>query len=304
MITIENVIDSMRLAAQKTFINSQRNKNLADFVLSDGWQDAAIQAADAFFKEIHDQVHADAATKAGYGLMILAGQHPCHNRSWKRGGWDSNSSDVFAAMETAALTAGTIALRVQNLPNRIRMKINNLKIKDPTPQSSHGENIASTKTDNKNKYFNEDYINSELTEDGIFDPKNDTDARKLILRSIVQRAGQARFRDQLLKAYDSCCAVTGCPVVAVLEAAHILPYKGEHTNHVTNGILLRADIHTLFDLGLMSIDPETYRVILDETIRASAYEEFHGKPISLPKDEALQPDKKALAMRWDEQKPQ
>ncbi|WP_169719739.1 HNH endonuclease, partial [Novosphingobium acidiphilum] len=56
-----------------------------------------------------------------------------------------------------------------------------------------------------------------------------------------------------MKAYDGKCAVTSCAIEPLLEAAHIHPYLGPKTNHVTNGMLLRADIHTLFDLGLLAI---------------------------------------------------
>ena len=54
----------------------------------------------------------------------------------------------------------------------------------------------------------------------------------------------------------------GCDVVAVLKATHIMPYRGEETNHPSNGLLLRADLHTLFDVGLLTIDPKTMTVRL------------------------------------------
>ena len=47
--------------------------------------------------------------------------------------------------------------------------------------------------------------------------------------------------------------MTGCDVVQALDAAHISPYLGDQSNHVTNGVLLRADIHTLFDLQLFDL---------------------------------------------------
>ncbi|MBE2321408.1 HNH endonuclease, partial [Solirubrobacter sp. CPCC 204708] len=76
------------------------------------------------------------------------------------------------------------------------------------------------------------------------------------LTAVAQRRGQSTFRNQLLEAYDLRCAITGSNAVAVLEAAHICPYRGDHTNRVDNGLLLRADIHTLFDLGLIWVTPE------------------------------------------------
>ena len=50
------------------------------------------------------------------------------------------------------------------------------------------------------------------------------------------------FRDKLLPTYGKRCAFTGCDVVNVFEAARIIPYLGQDTNHVTNGLLLRADL--------------------------------------------------------------
>src|SRR5690606_9685478 len=72
---------------------------------------------------------------------------------------------------------------------------------------------------------------------------SDHDARVWILTAVAQRQGQASFRAQILEAYGNRCALTGYKAVAVLEAAHIVPYRGEHTHRVDNGLLLRADIH-------------------------------------------------------------
>jgi putative restriction endonuclease len=77
----------------------------------------------------------------------------------------------------------------------------------------------------------------------------DEDMRDWALRCIAARRGQAAFRAALIDAYGGRCSITGCDAVEALEAAHISPYKGDHTNDVTNGLLLRADLHTLFDLG-------------------------------------------------------
>ena len=52
--------------------------------------------------------------------------------------------------------------------------------------------------------------------------------------------------------------VTDYRLMDVVEAAHIWPYSGEEDNHPANGLLLRTDIHTLFDLELMGIDPAGY----------------------------------------------
>jgi putative restriction endonuclease len=115
-----------------------------------------------------------------------------------------------------------------------------------------------------------------------FDPTNIDDARRRTLAQIVQRQGQAQFREELLRAYGSKCAISACPVYEVLEAAHIIPYKGPDTNKVGNGILLRADLHTLFDVGLISVDGDTFRVITSPKLAGTPYATYEGQRISLP----------------------
>lgn len=127
-----------------------------------------------------------------------------------------------------------------------------------------------------------------------FIPPNGEDARKRKLREVVHRQGQPKFRKQLMKAYAAKCAISGCTLVEVLEAAHITPYMGPDTNKVKNGLLLRADIHTLFDLGLISIDPDTLRIRLSSLIQETEYKTFAGKRIHLPGEPTLRPSKAAL----------
>lgn len=125
------------------------------------------------------------------------------------------------------------------------------------------------------------------------------DARVRVAGSIVRRSGQAAFRRALLEAYGYRCAVTGCEVAEVLDAAHILPYRGEHTNSVTNGLLLRTDIHTLFDLGLLAIDPDHRNVILAMALREGEYGRLHGSALAEPTDSAHRPSTSALVAHLD-----
>ena len=95
--------------------------------------------------------------------------------------------------------------------------------------------------------------------EGVFDPVNVVDARERTLASIVRRRGQPEFRKALLTLYQRQCAFSGCSIVETLEAVHIIPYQSTETNHPSNGLLLRADLHTLFDIGLIAVDPDPYR---------------------------------------------
>lgn len=127
-----------------------------------------------------------------------------------------------------------------------------------------------------------------------FDPASANDSRVWDRASILLRRGQPQFRMKLLDAYDRRCAVTGCDVEQALEAAHIYPYHGEETNHVSNGLLLRADIHTLFDVGLLSVDSSSMKVILAPTLTNSTYAELAECSLRLPTNSNHRPSPKAL----------
>ena len=73
-------------------------------------------------------------------------------------------------------------------------------------------------------------------------------------RSIKERRGQADFRARLLQAYGGRCCISNCKVEALLEAAHIRPHAIEPNYDTRNGLLLRSDLHTLFDLHLLGVD--------------------------------------------------
>lgn len=127
-----------------------------------------------------------------------------------------------------------------------------------------------------------------------FDPAGLDDGRERVAREIAVRRGQPAFRARLISNYG-CCVVTGCRLSSVLEAAHIVPYSGPGSNHISNGLLLRADIHTLFDLGLLSIHEADFTVLVSERLFGTEYEVLKGQPIQM-KYAPHQPSKEALAI--------
>lgn len=131
-----------------------------------------------------------------------------------------------------------------------------------------------------------------------FDPNSVSDGRKRILSSVIRRLGQRTFRRKLISAYSSQCAITHCRTIWVLEAAHISPYKGIKTNSVTNGLLLRADVHTLFDLALITIQPSKFVVQVSQILEGSPYEDLDGKQPILPSKSSLQPSIAALEYHY------
>lgn len=129
---------------------------------------------------------------------------------------------------------------------------------------------------------------------GSFSPTDEVDERQRVLAAIVRRRGQPAFRKALLDAYSGCCAMTGCNVVDALEAAHIQPYAGLKSNDVRNGLLLRADVHTLFDLYLLTINPDSLRIAVAPALQHSTYVELDGRQLSIPMPSELSARQESL----------
>jgi hypothetical protein len=131
----------------------------------------------------------------------------------------------------------------------------------------------------------------------IFDPQTLTEAREYQARQVVARRGQVRFRQMLLDVYGGQCAFTGYFGGEALEAAHIVPYCGSDSDHVANGLLLRADVHTLFDHGLIVVDtadPHNLKLVLAPSLLDSSYKILKDKMVRQPENPTLRPSLKAL----------
>jgi hypothetical protein len=131
-------------------------------------------------------------------------------------------------------------------------------------------------------------------------PADDYDARQRVLRQIVRRRGQPKFRSTLMTAYSGRCAVTGYEAGDALEAAHIRPYKGPESNTLSNGLLLRADIHTLLDLKLLAINPQNREIAVSQLLSATQYGSLSGQPIAEPALPSQRPSQDALDALWQE----
>lgn len=115
------------------------------------------------------------------------------------------------------------------------------------------------------------------------------------MQEIAVRQGQPKFRRDLLEVYKNKCAITGCDVIKVLDACHIDPYNGSDSDRVDNGLILRGDLHTLFDANLLAIDTSDWSLILSDDLQGSTYsEELSRRTLSLPTDPIMRPDVKAL----------
>lgn len=117
---------------------------------------------------------------------------------------------------------------------------------------------------------------------------------------IEPRLGQASFRMKISSTYEFTCAVSGTRVLPALDAAHIQPYADGGPHRVENGILLRKDIHSVFDAGFATFDEE-YRFIVSDQVatifnNGNEYKRLSGHKLRLPKSVQNWPSQKAI--RW------
>jgi putative restriction endonuclease len=119
------------------------------------------------------------------------------------------------------------------------------------------------------------------------------------------RLGQGAFRVLITDAYRRRCAITGERTLPVLEAAHIQPYSRSGPHRVSNGLLLRSDLHTLFDRGYITID-EDLRVLVSPRIREEfengrEYYRHDGQLLSNTPQAAIDRPSKAF-LHWHNEK--
>lgn len=117
---------------------------------------------------------------------------------------------------------------------------------------------------------------------------------------VTPRFGQGAFRLAVTDSYDRQCAVTGERTLPILDAAHIQAFADGGTHEVANGLLLRTDIHRLFDLGYVTVS-EDNRFEVGRRLKADFdngrhYYDLHGQPVRSPRRGATPPSFEAL--RW------
>lgn len=131
-------------------------------------------------------------------------------------------------------------------------------------------------------------------------PENSQIARRLI----TVRLGQGGFRTCVIQAYDRRCAITGERSLPALEAAHIKPFSEVRRHEARNGILLRADIHKLFDSGYVSVDPHlkfhVSPVLREQYSNGRIYYELDGRELRVPAAQPERPDPAYLDWHYNE----
>jgi putative restriction endonuclease len=121
---------------------------------------------------------------------------------------------------------------------------------------------------------------------------------------VRQRLGQGAFRILVTDTYDRHCAVTGEKALPALEAAHIQPVTQEGKHRIDNGLLLRSDIHRLFDSGYVTITPDyKFRAshkLKDDFDNGEEYLRLQGSNIWLPRDSDSRPKREFLEWHSDQ----
>lgn len=171
----------------------------------------------------------------------------------------------------------------------------------PAP-SSWAPNIVSFKT------YSTDEAEGRALWDAVYERMNQSNfpgmpedqARFGEPQLIRPRLGQGAFRILVTDIYNRRCAITRERTLPALEAAHIRPYGDGGPHEAQNGLLLRRDIHSLFDAGYVTVTPDLrFEVscrIKEEFDNGRHYYELHGQPIFAPEDALRRPNRDAL--RW------
>ncbi|UPK17590.1 HNH endonuclease [Bradyrhizobium sp. 131] len=135
-----------------------------------------------------------------------------------------------------------------------------------------------------------------------FDVDSPVDERRRVISEQVRRDGAVAFRRDISHAWGTRCAISGVRISQVLDAAHIFPYFGAATNDLRNGIMLKSDLHILFDAHLLSLEyvSGALRVRASKRLRDSPYSKYHDKAIDLPHDLSHQPAPDAVRKHFEE----
>jgi len=152
---------------------------------------------------------------------------------------------------------------------------------------------------NKIQYFSEQKDEKTLQIREIINERD----RYSKYQNIKPRLGQRSFRVIVTDAYHRACAVTGEKALPVLEAAHIKPYSESGPHMINNGLLLRSDLHKLFDKGYMAITTnlniEVSRRIKEEFDNGEYYYTLHGSSINTPQNLIDRPSREFLEWHND-----
>jgi hypothetical protein len=180
-------------------------------------------------------------------------------------------SDPDTGEIVAVEPAGQLRTRYEQLEASLRREVRpEIPIR---PESAQGQTIIESSTTTPSEIS--------ILELG-FNLDDPPDERRRELSRRVIREGGVAFRKEQMELWAAQCAATGCAIKEALDAAHILRYLGEHTNRPDNGILLRADIHKLFDRNLIAVEGREGDLVwrISATLADSEYAILEGRRVA------------------------
>ena len=166
------------------------------------------------------------------------------------------------------------------------LKRSSYAVPHPEYKQTLESSVAQTKNQNLNQLF-ESYERIKNTSTNT--------AKRMV--EVEVRTQQGNFRKSVFALYKSTCCISGYEVEEALHAAHIVDYSETKDNSPQNGLCLRADIHILFDKGLIKIDCD-YSVEVDRQLEDTQYWQYNGQKILLPLSQIDWPKKSNLEMKY------
>jgi hypothetical protein len=130
--------------------------------------------------------------------------------------------------------------------------------------------------------------------------KKPFDMPEPVWEAIRRRRGPEALRQKLLEAYGGRCAITGSDGEASLEVAYIQGTEETGPQEAANTLLLRSDVHTLFDLNLIRVHPRTRKIFVAEALRKGSYARLIARQLRLPQKPEDRPSVEALRQRWED----
>ena len=121
---------------------------------------------------------------------------------------------------------------------------------------------------------------------------------------VAPRLGEGTFRALVTDAYNYKCAISSEKILPVLQAAHIRPLHKGGENEVRNGLLLRSDLHTLFDHNYLTIEPNDRTLVVsrrlhDDFDNGKYYHDLNGTRLASPNNPLLVPSMDNLTYRYE-----
>lgn len=125
------------------------------------------------------------------------------------------------------------------------------------------------------------------------------DPEKYVNTKRKERKNQAKFRENLLNSYNGKCTILNEGPLDVLDACHIEEHKESGNNQLSNGLIMRSDLHRLFDKRLLNINPDSFEIEIDSSLSNTRYYNLNGKQIRKT-NKGTFPSKEFLQKRYIE----